>query len=221
MYRFSAQSYTQKRKQPNFYFLFKAALGAYDRLPTSIFNKKYRGEPFTLEKDTPLHFSAGPVSRVLSPDARVRISVIYLRRQSPAASSNLPPDIGRAALERRCTRSCNLRDVRPDDIAASAVGSYPAFSPLPPQRRSFSVTLLYPYGHQVVSLRGALCCSDFPPPPCGGSDRACLHGANIRIFSHPAALRPKARPGAGAPLFYRDCSGFMSFTRSCVLTVPR
>ncbi|GEM_PF-3815923 len=133
MYRFSAQSYTQKRKQPNFYFLFKfkAALGAYDRLPTSIFNKKYRGEPFTLEKDTPLHFSAGPVSRVLSPDARVRISVIYLRRQSPAASSNLPPDIGRAALERRCTRSCNLRDVRPDDIAASAVGSYPAFSPLP------------------------------------------------------------------------------------------
>ena len=178
MYRFSAQSYTQKRKQPNFYFLFKAALGAYDRLPTSIFNKKYRGEPFTLEKDTPLHFSAGPVSRVLSPDARVRISVIYLRRQSPAASSNLPPDIGRAALERRCTRSCNLRDVRPDDIAASAVGSYPAFSPLPggmhPAGRSFSVTLPYPYGHQVVSLHGALRCPDFPPPAEAGGDRADL-----------------------------------------------
>ncbi len=95
MYRFSAQSYTQKRKQPNFYFLFKAALGAYDRLPTSIFNKKYRGEPFTLEKDTPLHFSAGPVSRVLSPDARVRISVIYLHGLATygtyGRTTSLPP----------------------------------------------------------------------------------------------------------------------------------
>jgi len=41
---------------------------------------------------------AGPVSRVLYPHANVRISVIYLRRQSPAASSNLPPGIGRATL---------------------------------------------------------------------------------------------------------------------------
>ena len=39
----------------------------------------------------------------------------------------------------------------------------PPFHPYP-CGRLFSVTLLYPHGHQVVSLRGALCCSDFPPP---------------------------------------------------------
>ena len=41
-----------------------------------------------------------------------------------------------------------------------------------PCGRSFSSTLLYPHGYQAVNLRGALRCSDFPPPPCGGSDRA-------------------------------------------------
>ena len=41
-----------------------------------------------------------------------------------------------------------------------------------PCGRLFSSTLLYPHGYQAVNLRGALCCSDFPPPPCGGSDRA-------------------------------------------------
>ena len=62
------------------------------------------------------------------------VPIIYLGRRSPGASSNLPPDIGRAILDCRYTRSCNPRDVRPDDIAASAVGSYPAFSPLPAVR---------------------------------------------------------------------------------------
>ncbi len=121
--------------------------------------------------------SANPVSRVLF-SGRAGASVIYLRRRSPAASSNLPPGIGRATLNCRYTRSCNPRDVRPDDIAASAVGSYPAFSPLPggmhPAGRSFSVTLPYPYGHQVVSLHGALRCPDFPPPAEAGGDRADL-----------------------------------------------
>lgn len=130
----------------------------------------------TIKKETPpdavFPLLAGPVSRVLCPgDARV--PVIYLRRQSPAASSNLPPGIGRATLNCRYTRSCNPRDVRPEDIAASAVGSYPAFSPLPagitkiPCGRSFSVTLPYALAYQVVSLRGALCCPDFPLPACG------------------------------------------------------
>ena len=73
---------------------------------------------------------AGPVSRVLFP-GEPRTSVIYLGRQSPAVSSNLPPGIGRATLNCRYTRSCNPRDVLPGDIAAPAVGSYPAFSPLP------------------------------------------------------------------------------------------
>ncbi len=60
-----------------------------------------------------------------------RASIIYLRRQSLAASSNLPLDIGRATLNCRYTRSCNPRGVLPRCIATLAVGSYPAFSPLP------------------------------------------------------------------------------------------
>ena len=59
------------------------------------------------------------------------VPIIYLGRRSPGASSNLPPGIGRATLNCRYTRSCNPRDVLPGDIAAPAVGSYPAFSPLP------------------------------------------------------------------------------------------
>ena len=38
---------------------------------------------------------------------RSRASIIYLRLWSPTASSNLPPDIGRATLNCRYTRSCN------------------------------------------------------------------------------------------------------------------
>ncbi len=42
---------------------------------------------------------------------RAGASIIYLRRRSPAASSNLPPGIGRATLNCRYTWSCNPRDV--------------------------------------------------------------------------------------------------------------
>ena len=55
----------------------------------------------------------------------------------------------------------------PERVATSAVGSYPAFSPLPsrPGRRSFSVTLLSPREDLPVRKRGALRCPDFPPLP--------------------------------------------------------
>ena len=36
-----------------------------------------------------------------------------------------------------------------------------------PGGRFFSVTLPYPHGYRVISLRGALCCPDFPPPAHG------------------------------------------------------
>ena len=121
---------------------------------------------------------ASAISRVLSPFTGV--SIIYLRPQSPAASSNLPLDIGRATLNCRYTWSCNPQGVQPDDIAASAVGSYPAFSPLPADgtgrgRRLFSVTLLHPHGRRAVNSCGALRCSDFPPSAEADSDRARLH----------------------------------------------
>ncbi len=63
-------------------------------------------------------------------------SIIYLQLRSLAASSNLPLDIGRATLNCRYTWSCNPRGVRPRSIATLAVGSYPAFSPLPPRREA-------------------------------------------------------------------------------------
>ena len=65
----------------------------------------------------------------------------------------------------------------------------PPFHPYPagmriPAGRSFSVTLPCPHGHQVVSLRGALRCPDFPPPDRSGGDRAGLRckGSEKRRF---------------------------------------
>ena len=152
---------------------------------------------------------ASAISRVLSPFTGV--SIIYLRPQSPAASSNLPLDIGRATLNCRYTWSCNPQGVQPDDIAASAVGSYPAFSPLPADgtsrgRRLFSVTLLHPHGRRAVNSCGALRCSDFPPSAEADSDRARLH---FSIFVIPL------------PHLGQRPTGFISFIRSCVVTVPR
>ena len=88
------------------------------------------------------------ISRVLF-SARGGASIIYLRRQSLAASSNLPPDIGRATLNCRYTWSCNPRDVLPRSIATLAVGSYPAFSPLPLR----AVIFFYATIHLRISSR--------------------------------------------------------------------
>ena len=51
--------------------------------------------------------------------------VIYLRRQSLAASSNLPPDIGRATLNCRYTWSCNPRDVLTEEYCYPRGGLLP------------------------------------------------------------------------------------------------
>ena len=149
---------------------------------------------------------ANTISRVLYSLAEA--SIIYLRLRSPAASSNLPPDIGRATLNCRYTRSCNPQGVLPANITAAAVGSYPTFSPLPKclpstpkphdpstsaPRRLFSVTLLHPYEHRAVNSCGALRCSDFPLPLRAAIERTCKC-YNVR---------------------------FISLIRNCVLTVPR
>ena len=49
----------------------------------------------------------------------------------PQPLATYPPDIGRATLNCRYTWSCNPQGVLPANIAATAVGSYPTFSPLP------------------------------------------------------------------------------------------
>ena len=130
---------------------------------------------------------ASAISRVLSPFTGV--SIIYLRPQSPAASSNLPLDIGRATLNCRYTWSCNPQGVQPDDIAASAVGSYPAFSPLLLSQRLFSVTLLHPHGRRAVNSCGALRCSDFPPSAEADSDRARLHFLSLSSLTGRSPVR--------------------------------
>ena len=66
-------------------------------------------------------------------------------------------------------------------------------SPEPPRSklrmgRLFSVTLLCPCGHQAVNLDGALCCSDFPPPACAGSDRADLPMQRYKTISNLATM---------------------------------
>ena len=64
-----------------------------------------------------------------------------------------------------------------------------------PCGRLFSSTLLYPHGYQAVNLRGALCCSDFPPPPCGGSDRAQMRGkGNTKNRNSKTPIQTKKRP---------------------------
>ena len=67
---------------------------------------------------------AGPVSRVLFPGRTP--DLCHLSRAAVSCRLKQP-----TPLNCRYTRSCNPRDVLPGDIAAPAVGSYPAFSPLP------------------------------------------------------------------------------------------
>ena len=138
----------------------------------------------------------GSVLRTSRSLCHLSTTTVTRRLQQPT------PGIGRATLNCRYTRSCNPRDVRPDDIAASAVGSYPAFSPLPggmhPAGRSFSVTLPYPYGHQVVSLHGALRCPDFPSPAEAGGDRDGLAAAKIIKFRESPPLAPPFPPAGAA-----------------------
>ncbi len=125
--------------------------------------------------------AANPISRVLYPP-QGRAPIIYLRRRSPAASSNLPPTSDEPPLivgiHGLATRETYCRTTLPPPRWALT----PPFHPYP-FGRFFSVTLLCPLEHQAVNLLGALCCPDFPPrPEPAAIERTC--GAKIRkIFS--------------------------------------
>ena len=127
---------------------------------------------------------AGPVSRVLFPGRT--------------------PDLCHLS---RAAVSCRLKQPTPRHRASNP--SLPVYTVLQPARRTagrhrcprggllprlftltrreipcgrfFSVTLLYPHGYQVISLRGALRCPDFPLPATAGSDRADLHRKDNKI----------------------------------------
>ena len=71
-------------------------------------------------------------------------------------------------------------------------GLLPRLFTLTPQAgRLFSVTLLCPHGHQVVSLYGALCCSDFPLPLRAAMNRICT--AKLQKFSLLLLAEPNYR----------------------------
>ena len=118
-------------------------------------------------------FSCKPCkpSSVLRPQAKPP-SFIYdrshLRPQAtyPPTSDEQPLAVGIHGL---ATRQTYCRSV----LLPPRWALTPPFHPYP-CGRLFSVTLLRPYGRQVVSLDGALCCSDFPPPAEAGSDGAGL-----------------------------------------------
>ena len=82
----------------------------------------------------------------------------------PSALATYPPASDEQSYMRRCTWSCNPSDVRTPGVAIGAVGSYPAFSPLP----SLSPAVVFCYvsfafRQLPVRKHGALRCPDFPP----------------------------------------------------------
>ena len=125
---------------------------------------------------------AAPVSRVLSPSGP-RVSVIYLRRQSPAASSNLPPASDEqpfiAGIHGLATHGTYGRMTS----LPPAVGSYPA--PFTLTDRKFQISAPHAFGpshsirrlyrrlfsayapHDLTAIKSlacvVLCCPDFPP----------------------------------------------------------
>ena len=142
----------------------RSGRNAAERGIATVFKEKRmpRRHPFVL---------AGSVSRVLYSAARFRCGapVIYLRRRSPAASSNLPPDIGRATL------NC----------------SYPAFSPLPLQ--AGAVVFCY-VSYNLTAIKSlawtVLCVARTFLSPARGSDKASLHDKSTQKMKITARLRP-------------------------------
>ena len=118
----------------------------------------------------PLSYSAYAISRVLYLAEARPLSFIYDDNHLPPpatyppTSNEQPLIVGVHGL---ATHETYCRGVLLPSRWALTPPSHPY-----PCGRSFSSTLLYPHGYQAVNLRGALRCSDFPPPPCGGSDRA-------------------------------------------------
>ena len=116
---------------------------------------------------------------------KARAPVIYLRRRSPVASSNLPPGIGRATLICRYTRSCNPQDVLSGAHHCLRGGLLPRLFTLT-RRRSFRRCDTLRSGgyfllryHTLTGIKSLACAAlcvarTFLPRPMAGSDRAGL-----------------------------------------------
>ena len=121
-----------------------------------------------------------------------RASIIYLLRRSLAVSSNLPPDIGRATLNCRYTWSCNPRGVLPRSIATLAVGSYPAFSPLPPEGGGYFLLHCYTLTNIKPLTCAVLCVARtfLPHPKVAAIERICGCKDSQKI-SYPTSQEEK------------------------------
>ena len=128
--------------------------------------------------------------------SRKKASAIYLGLSLPAGSSGLPSGIGRATL--LAPVYTTLQPIRRTAfrIPAEPVGSYPAFSPLPENRRLFSVTLLCPCGQLPVKKYGALRCPDFPPAgfPASGRPVCCNDTKVMKNCAYLLAFLPEKVP---------------------------
>ena len=118
---------------------------------------------------------------------RSGVPVIYLRRRSPAASSNLPPDIGRATLLLSVYMVLQPAGRTAGRHRCLRGGLLPRLFTLTLAGGSFLLRLPCPHGHQAVNLRGALCCPDFPPPACAGGDKADLHNKGSKDIPNEGA----------------------------------
>ena len=162
----------------------RSGRNAAERGIATVFKEKRmpRRHPFVL---------AGSVSRVLYSAARFRCGapVIYLRRRSPAASSNLPPDIGRATLNCRYTRSCNPSDVRPATSLPPRWALTPPFHPYPCGAVIFCYTC-----YTLTDIKPlacvALCVARTFLSPARGSDKASLPDKSTQKMKITARLRP-------------------------------
>ena len=103
---------------------------------------------------------------------RSAVFVIYLRLQLPATSSNLPLDIGRAALHTSIYLVLHLVGCTARECRHLRGGLLPhLFTLTVPCGKAviFCYTLPRPYEHLSVRKHDALRCSDFPP--VGRADR--------------------------------------------------
>ncbi len=134
-------------------------------------------------------FGSGIYARELPPKAPCHLSTTAVSRRlkqpTPRRRTSSP-------TYSRYTRSCNPRDVLPDDIAASAVGSYPAFSPLPLR----AVVLCYAC-HTLTNVRPLTCAvlyvarTFLSPPRRAATRRTCASKDTLFFWKLFNLLRKK------------------------------
>ena len=166
---------------------------------------------------------AGPVSRVLFPGRTP--DLCHLSRAAVSCRLKQP-------TPRNCryTRSCNPRDVLPGDIAAPAVGFYPAFSPLPAGKslvggsfllRSYTLT-------DIKSLACAALCvarTFLSRPRPAATERTCtakvikfggIPASGAAIFGKCVSILRAGRPDAARANFFGNIGLNSTFAKRLI-----